>query len=113
MSLNEYLNNRDDYGVSGLIGAQDPDITEERLKQTHAGEDLTETELLHLNSAIVEADFARRLTHHSFAIKLSGDSIFTYLEGTSIWQGGFSFDYCTAFKTYEKLLETISDQPFS
>ena len=57
IDLDEYLNNRDNYGVSGLIGSQDPDITEERLEQIHAGEDLTETELEHLKTAIVEADF--------------------------------------------------------
>ena len=57
IDLDEYLNNHDNYGVSGLIGSQDPDITEERLEQIHAGEDLTETELEHLKTAIVEADF--------------------------------------------------------
>ena len=113
IDLDEYLNNRDNYGVSGLIGSQDPDITEERLEQIHAGEDLTETELEHLQTAIAEADFDGWVGHHSFEIKLLDGSVFTYLQGTDIGQGGFSFEYCTAFKTYEELLKTITDQPFS
>ena len=113
IDLDEYLDDRDNYGVSGLIGSQDPEITEERLEKIHAGEDLTETELEHLKTAIAEADFDGWLSHHSFEIKLLNGSVFTYLEGTSIGQGGLSFEYCTAFKTFEELLKSISDQPFS
>lgn len=113
IDLDEYLNDRDGYGVSSKIRSQNPDITEERIEQIDAGHDLTETELEHLKTAIAEDDFDGWLSHHSFEIKLLDGSVFTYLEGTSIGQGGFSFEYCTAFETYEELLMALSDQPFS
>ena len=113
IDLNEYLDNRDSYGVSGKIRSQNPNISEERIEQIDAGQDLTETELEHLKTAIAEDDFDGWLSHHSFEIKLLDGSVFTYLKGTDIGQGGFDFEYCTAFKTYEELLKTITDQPFS
>ena len=112
IDFDEYLNNRDEYGVSGLISEQDPEIDESRIEEIDNGAELTKAETYQLYQAIAEADFDGWVGHHSFEIKLLDGSVFTYLQGTDIGQGGFSFEYCTAFKTYEELLKTIKDQPF-
>ena len=44
LDWDEYLNNREDYGIADVIAYQDPEITNERKAQIDAGAELTENE---------------------------------------------------------------------
>ncbi|MDB0018515.1 hypothetical protein N9D84_04710, partial [Planktomarina temperata] len=55
--LDEYLENRDDYGVSGLIEEQLPSLSEERAFEIDDDAGLTSEELEALRTAMAENDF--------------------------------------------------------
>ena len=52
----EYLNNREDYGVSGLIASQAKEISHHRIEEIDEGAPLTEQERDHLLNAVAEND---------------------------------------------------------
>ena len=57
IDIDEYLNDRDAYGVSGLISKQDPEIDESRIEEIDNGAELTKAETYQLYQAIAEDDF--------------------------------------------------------
>ena len=113
IDIDEYLNDRDAYGVSGLISGQDPEIDESRIEEIDNGAELSKAETYQLYQAIAEDDFYGWLTHNSFEINFLDGSIYVYFQGESISAAGFKFRYNRAFKTYKSMLEHISDLPFS
>ena len=113
IDLKEFLDDRDAYGVAGLISSQDPEVSDERIEQIDAGHELTEKELHNLLTAIAEADVDSWLTHNSFEIQLLDGSVHAYFVGHSLGPGGYDFKYSTSFETYKKMLETISKEPMS
>ena len=46
LDWDEYLNNREDYGIADMLASQDPEINDERKEQIDAGAELTENEKL-------------------------------------------------------------------
>ena len=113
IDIDEYLNDRDAYGVSGLISGQDPEIDGSRIEEIDNGAELSKAETYQLYQAIAEDDFYGWLTHNSFEINFLDGSIYVYFQGESISAAGFKFRYNRAFKTYKSMLEHISDLPFS
>ena len=113
IDLEEFLDDRDAYGVAGLISSQDPEVSDERIEQIDAGHELTEKELHNLLTAIAEADVDSWLTHNSFEIQLLDGSVHAYFVGHSLGPGGYDFEYSRSFETYKKMLETISKEPMS
>ena len=113
IDINEYLSDRDAYGVSGLISGQDPEIDGSRKEEIDNGAELTKAETYQLYQAIAEDDFFGWLTHNSFEIHLLDGTLHLYFQGVSISADGFKFEYNRAFQTYKTMLEYISDLPFS
>ena len=113
IDINEYLSDRDTYGVSGLISEQDPELEKERIKEIDDGVELTKAETYQLCKGIAEQDFYGWLTHNSFEVSFLDKNIHLYFQGESIDAASFDFKYIAPFQTYKKLLEYISDLPFS
>lgn len=113
IDLEEFLDDRDAYGVSGLISSQNPEISDERVRQIDDGAEITEKEKVNLLAAIAEADVDSWLTHNSFEIQFLNGSVHAYFVGHSLGPGGYDFKYSTSFETYKKMLETISKEPMS
>ena len=65
-TFSEYLEYREDYGVSGLIEAQLPNISEVRIEEIDGGAELANEELEALISAMAENDFDGWGTHSGF-----------------------------------------------
>ena len=113
IDIDEYLNDRDAYGVSGLISGQDPEIDGSRIEEIDNGAELTKAETYQLYQAIAEDDFFGWLTHNSFEIQLLDGTLHLYFQGESISASGFKFECNRVFQTYKTMLEYISDLPFS
>ena len=111
--LSDFLDDPEDYGVSGLIASQNSEISTERLSEIDAGAELTETEKENLIAAIAEADVDGWITHNAFEITLLDGSIYAYFNGYSLGPGGFDFKFFSFFKTYEELLRHITSLPLS
>ena len=101
IDLEEFLDDRDAYGVSGLISSQNPEISDERVKQIDDGAEITEKEKENLLAA------------NSFEIQFLDGSVHAYFVGHSLGPGGYEFKYNACFKTYQSMLEVISEQPMS
>ena len=63
IDLNNYLNDRNEYGVSNLILKQDPEMDSERIQEIDAGAELTRAETYFLCQSIAQNDFNGWLTH--------------------------------------------------
>ena len=63
IDIDEYLNNRETYGVSGLIAKQDPELRPDRIEEIDNGAELTKAETYQLCKGIAEQDFYGWLTH--------------------------------------------------
>ena len=111
--LSDFLDNPEDYGVSGLIASQNPGISTQRLSEIDSSAELTETEKENLIAAIAEADVDGWITHNGFEITLLDGSIYAYFNGYSLGPGGFDFKFFSFFKTYEELLRHITSLPMS
>ena len=109
----EYLNNREDYGVSGLIALKDNQLTNERRSEIDEGAPLTDIEKSHLANAIADEDHDSWITHNGFGVTLSNGSVYVLFEGQSLGPGGFDFTFFGTFETYEKLLSHMTSQPMS
>ncbi|MDA9670769.1 hypothetical protein N9T57_01365 [Paracoccaceae bacterium] len=107
----EYLNNREDYGVSGLIALKDNQLTNDRRREIDEGAPLTEIEKEFLANAIADEDHDSWITHNGFGITLSNGSVYILFEGHSLGPGGFDFKFFGTFDTYEKLLSHVTSQP--
>ena len=111
INWDEYLNNREDYGVSGLIALKDSHLTNERRREIDEGAPLTEIEKEFLANAIADEDHDSWITHNGFQVTLSNGSVHILFEGHSLGPGGFDFKFFGTFDTYEKLLSHVTSQP--
>ena len=111
--LSDFLDDPEDYGVSGLIASQNSTISDSRLSEIDAGAELTEAEKENLIAAIAEADVDGWITHNGFEITLLDGSIYAYFNGYCLGQGGFDFKFFSIFKTYEDLVKYITSLPIS
>ena len=109
--LDEYLENRDDYGVSGLIEEQLPSLSEERAFEIDDGAELTSEELEALRTAMAENDFDGWDTHSGFYFKARFGALFTLFVGQDRGQGGSSFELERVFKAKKLAVEYVSEKP--
>ena len=68
--ISDFLNDPEDYSVSGLIASQNSEISDVRLSEINAGAELTETERENLLAAIAKEDVDGWITHNGFEITL-------------------------------------------
>ena len=109
--LDEYLENRDDYGVSGLIEEQLPSLSEERAFEIDDGAELTNEELEALRTAMAENDFDGWDTHSGFYFKARFGALFALFVGQDIGQGGSEFELERVFANKKLALQHVSEKP--
>ena len=109
--LDEYLEYRDDYGVSGLIEEQLPSLSEERAFEIDDGAELTSEELEALRTAMAENDFDGWDTHSGFYFKVRFGALYALFVGQDIGQGGSEFELEQVFKSKKLALEYVSKKP--
>ena len=109
--LDEYLEYRDDYGVSGLIEEQLPSLSEERAFEIDDGAELTSVELEALRTSMAENDFDGWDTHSGFYFKVRFGALYALFVGQDIGQGGSSFELEQVFKSRRLAVEHVSRKP--
>ena len=97
-TLEEYIKYRDDYGVSGIISSQLPNLTKERLEAIDDGSDLTLEEVEALKSGIAENDFFGWQIHSGPYIKVRFGAVYALYTGEDIGQGGAIFKLEAVFR---------------
>ena len=110
-TLSEYLEYREDYGVSGLIEAQLPNISEVRIEEIDGGAELANEELEALISAMAENDFDGWDTHSGFYFKVRFGALYALYVGEDMGQGGSSFELERVFANKKLALHHVSDKP--
>jgi hypothetical protein len=106
-TLDEYLENRNDYGVSGLIEEQLPSLSEERAFEIDDGAELTSVELEALRTAMAENDFDGWDLHSGFYFKVRFGALFALFVGRDIGQGGSEFELEQVFKSRKLAVEYV------
>ncbi|MDA8907458.1 ATP phosphoribosyltransferase regulatory subunit [Planktomarina sp.] len=109
--LDEYLEYRDDYGVSGLIEEQFPSLSEERGFEIDDGAELTSDELEALRTAMTENDFDGWDTHSGFYFKVRFGALYALFVGQDIGQGGSEFELEQVFKSRRLAVGYVSEKP--
>ena len=109
--LDEYLENRDDYGVSGLIEEQLPSLSEGRAFEIDDGAGLTSEELEALQTAMAENDFDGWDTHSGFYFKVRFGALFALFAGQDIGQGGSESELERVFANKKLALKYVSEKP--
>ena len=109
--LDEYLEYRDDYGVSGLIEEQLPSLSEERAFEIDDGAGLTSEELEALRTAMAENDFDGWDTHSGFYVKVRFGALYALFVGQDMGQGGCDFELECVFKKKQLALRHLSNKP--
>ena len=109
--LDEYLEYRDDYGVSGLIEEQLPSLTEERVFEIDDGAELTSEELEALRTAMAENDFDGWDTHSGFYFKVRFGALYALFVGQDIGQGGSEFELEQVLKSKKLAVGYVSKKP--
>ena len=110
-TLDEYLKNRDDYGVYGLIGDQLPSLSEERAFEIDDGAGLTSEELEALRTAMAENHFDGWDTHSGFYFKVRFGALFALFVGQDTGQGGSDFELEHVFANKRLALQHVSEKP--
>jgi len=110
IDLQEYRDYAEDYGTADLIAQQGTPMSDERVDEIDAGEELTDEEIESLFAAISEDDIDGWTSHHGFPIKLKGGSIFVYFFGYRMGQGAIEFTYAGAFRSRSELANSLSDE---
>ena len=110
IDLKEYRDYAEDYGTADLIARQGTPMSDERVDEIDAGEELSDEEIESLFAAISENDIDGWTSHHGFPINLKGGSIFVYFFGYGMGQGGIEFTYSGAFSSRDELVESLSDE---
>ena len=110
IDLKEYRYYAEDYGTADLIARQGRPMSDERVDEIDAGDELSDEEIESLFAAISEDDIDGCTSHHGFPIKLKGGSIFVYFFGYGMGQGGIEFTYSGAFSSRDELVESLSDE---
>ena len=109
--LDEYLEYRDDYGVSGLIEEQLPGLSEERACEIDDGAELTSEELEALRTAMAENDFDGWDTHSGFYFKVRFGALYALFVGQDMGQGGSKFELEQVYKSKKLAVEYVSKKP--
>jgi len=109
--LDEYLEYRDDYGVSGLIEEQLPGLSEERAFEIDDGAELTSEELEALRTAMAENDFDGWDTHSGFYFKVRFGALYALFAGQDMGQGGSEFELEQVFKSRRLAVEYVAKKP--
>ena len=110
-TLEEYIENRYDYGVSGIISSQLPNLTEERLEAIDDRADLTLEEVEALKSGIAENDFFGWQIHSGQYIKVRFGAVYALYRGEDIGQGGAIFKLEAAFRSKSIAMLALADKP--
>ena len=110
-TFNEYLECREDYGVSGLIEEQLPNISEVRIEEIDDGAKLTNEELEALRYAMAENDFGGWDTHSGFYFKVRFGALYALFVGEDRGQAGCDFELESVFKTKQLALHHLSNKP--
>jgi len=110
IDLKEYRDYAEDYGTADLIARQGTPMSDQRVDEIDAGEELTDEEIESLFATISEEDIDGCTSHHGFLVKLKGGRIFVYFFGYSMGQGGIEFTYSGAFCSRDELVESLSDE---
>jgi hypothetical protein len=112
IDLNEYLENRDDYAVSGLIAYNLTNISTVRQSEIDKGAKLTAEEISALQRAIAEESEDGWTLHCGFEVTLKDGTSFALFQGHGGGQGGPTFEFEQIFKTEKSAINSISDRPF-
>tara|TARA_R110002153_G_scaffold70530_4_gene185223 strand:- start:175 stop:738 length:564 start_codon:yes stop_codon:yes gene_type:complete len=110
-TLEEYLDDRENYDIPGLIIAQLPHISAERIDEIDEGAELTNEELEGLRSSIAEDDFSGWDTHSGFYFKVRFGALYALFVGEDRGQAGCDFELESVFKTKQLALEYVSKKP--
>ena len=110
-TLDEYLKNRDDYDVSGLIEEQLPNLSEERVFEIDDGTELTSEELEALRTAMAENDFDGWATHSGFYLKVRFEALYALFIGEDRGQSGCDFELEQVFVNKKLALHYVSKKP--
>ena len=89
--LQEYLDERADYGTSVLIARQMPEISEDRIDEIYQGAELSDEELESLKSGIADSDESGWKLHSGQYIKIHFGALYALYAGEDMGQGGASF----------------------
>jgi len=110
-TFNEYLECREDYGVSGLIEEQLPNISEVRIEEIDDGAELTNEELEALRYAMAENDFGGWDTHSGFYFKVRFGALYALFVGEDRGQAGCDFELESVFNTKQLAVHHLSNKP--
>jgi hypothetical protein len=110
-TFSEYLEYREDYGVSGLIEEQLSSISETRKEEIDDGAELTSEEVKALSTAIAENDFDGWDTHSGFHFKVRFGALYALYAGEDMGQGGTNFELEKVLKTKQLALQYVSKKP--
>ena len=109
-TLTEYLEYREDYGVSGIIEAQLSNLTEERLVEIDDGAILTLDELEALKLGIAEDDTDSWQTHSGQYVKVRFGAVYALYAGEDLGQGGVSFELECVMHNKAAAIRLLSDK---
>jgi len=110
-TLEEYIECREDYGVSGIISSQLPNLTEERLAEIDDGADLTSEEVEALKSGIAEDDYHGWQIHSGQYIKVRFGAVYALYVGEDVGQGGANFELEAVFRSKSKAMLALNYKP--
>ena len=110
-TLEDYIEYRDDYGLSGIVSSQLPNMTTERLEKIDDGADLTLEEVEALKVGIAEDDYHGWQIHSGQYIKVRFGAVYALYVGEDIGQGGANFELEAVFRSKSKAMLALNDKP--
>ena len=110
-TLEDYIEYRDDYGLSGIVSSQLPNMTKERLEKIDDGADLTLEEVEALKVGIAEDDYHGWQIHSGQYIKVRFGAVYALYVGEDIGQGGANFELEAVFRSKSKAMLALNDKP--
>ena len=109
--LQEYLDDREDYGTSRVIASQMPDMSEDRIDEIYEGAELTDEELESLKYGIANSDESGWILHSGQYIKTRFGALYALYAGEDMGQGGASFELEHVFANKKLALKYVSKKP--
>ena len=110
-TLEDYIEYRDDYGLSGIVSSQLPNMTKERLEKIDDGANLTLEEVEALKVGIAENDYHGWQIHSGQYIKVRFGAVYALYVGEDIGQGGANFELEAVFRSKSKAMLALNDKP--
>ena len=110
-TLENYIEYRDDYGLSGIVSSQLPNMTTERLEKIDDGADLTLEEVEALKVGIAEDDYHGWQIHSGQYIKVRFGAVYALYVGEDIGQGGANFELEAVFRSKSKAMLALNGKP--